>query len=313
MKEAFSRGHQVQFCGLCHVPILAGRINFPFLITLLSFLWFSSCRTAKNIEIVEAKPISTGKLLKKVGQNAFGYDYFSIKRINCQFSSNFSKSNFKVNLKAHHNDKILVSISKLNIPVGRVLLTPDSVKYVNYIGKNYFFGDYSYLSSVLNIDFDFATIQSIISNNAFSYRNDPKDRDFKTFDSFVENGQYVLQSEKERKLFKIEEKGKEAKAERRLKRLDESALILQKMFFNPVNFALTRLLIEDKTNNRRLSLFFDDFEKFEKKDYPRLIDMNFDSPGNEVNLKVRMSGFSTEKIKSFSIKIPEKYEEIGVK
>jgi hypothetical protein len=262
--------------------------------------------------MVEARPMSTGRLLKRVGQNAFDYNYFSIKRINCQFSDNSSKANFRVNLKAHKNDKILVSISKLNIPVGRVLLTPDSVKYVNYIDKNYFLDDYSYLSKMLNIDLDFAIIQSIISNNAFSYRDDPGEHDFKTFDSFIENGQYVLQSEKDRKLYKIEEKGKTVKAERKLKRLDEDALILQKMFFNPANFALTKLFIQDKTNERLLLMTFGDFEKLEKKDYPGLIDMNFNSPQNDVNLKVRMSGFSTEKVKSFSMKIPEKYEEINV-
>ncbi|MBN1984697.1 MAG: DUF4292 domain-containing protein [Prolixibacteraceae bacterium] len=286
--------------------------KFRFLVVLLSLLWFSSCRTARNIEIVEARPMSTTKLLKRVEQNAFDYNYFSVKRINCQFSDRYSKANFRVNLKAQRDNKILVSISKLNIPVGRVLLTPDSVKYVNYIDKNYFLDDYSYVSKVLNIDLDFATIQSILSNQAFSYRNDPDDRDFKTFDSFIENGQYVLQSEKDRKWVKIEEKGKIEKAERRLKRLDEDAIILQRMFFNPANFALTRLLIEDKTNERQLVMTFDDFEKFERKNYPGLIEMDFNSPQNKVNLKIRMSGFSSEKITSFSIKIPEKYEEIRV-
>jgi len=288
------------------------RNKFPLLVVLISLLWFSSCRTSRNIEIVEAKPLSTTKLLKRVEQNAFDYNYFSVKRINCQFSDQYSKANFRVNLKAHRDNKILVSISKLNIPVGRVLLTPDSVKYVNYIDKNYFLDDYSYVSKVLNIDLDFTTIQSILSNQAFSYRNNPDDRDFKTFDSFIENGQYVLQSEKERKWVKIEEKEKMVKAERRLKRLDQDVFILQKMFFNPANFALTRLLIEDKTNERQLMMTFDDFEKFEKKNYPGLIEMDFNSPQNKVNLKIRMSGFSSEKITSFSIKIPEKYEEIRV-
>lgn len=291
---------------------LLKRLKFPFFVALLSLLWFSSCHTTRNVEVVEAKPISTGRLIKQVEKNAFDYNYFSIRRINCQFSDNYSKANFKVNLKAQRDEKILVSISKLNIPVGRVLLTPDSVKYVNYIEKNYFLDDYSYLSKVLNIDLDFLTIQSIISNNAFSYRNDPNNRDFKTFDSFIENGQYVLQSEKERKLVKTEEKGKTVKADRRQKRLDEDAHILQKMFFSPENYALTKLIIADKTNERELLLTFDDFEEFEKKDYPGLIDMNFNSPENDVNLKVRMSGFSSDKVKSFSLRIPEKYDEIRV-
>ena len=120
------------------------------------------------------------------------------------------------------------------------MLTPDSVKYVNYLEQNYFVDDYSYLSEVLNIDLDFETIQSIISNNAFSYRNDPRNKDFRTFDSFTENGKYVLQSEKNIKLEKMKERGKNNKIRRRLNRLDDDALILQKMFFEPPNFALTQ-------------------------------------------------------------------------
>ncbi len=271
----------------------------------------SSCKTPSELIVVDARPISTNKLLKRIEQNAFDYEYLTIKRINCNFSSSQSKAAFKINLKAKKDDCILVSISKLNIPVGRVLLTPDSVKYVNYIDRNYFIDDYSYLSSFLHIDLDFATIQSIISNNAFSYRNDPRDKDFKNFDALIEDNQYVLQSEKTRKLSKLEEK--ENKAERHLKRLDDQALIVQKMFFSPGSFALNRLLISDKTNDRNMNLVFDDYTEVKNKEYPGSIEMNFHSPEEEIDMKIRMSGFSTDKISSFSIKIPQKYEEIRVK
>lgn len=286
--------------------------RFPVLIIFFVSLWFSSCRTARELPVVEAKPMSTGKLLKRVEQNAFDYNYFTIKRINCQFSTDETKTNFKVNLKAIKDDKILVSISKLNIPVGRVLLTPDSVKYVNYIDHNYFTDDYSFLSRFLNIDLDFATVQSIISNNAFSYRNDRKNKDFRNFVSYIDSGMYVVQSEKERKIEKIEEKGKWDKVERRMKRFEQDALILQKMYFNPGNFALLKLTIDDKTNDRNMVMNFDDFTQVKNKDFPGYISMQFISPQSKVNLKIRMSGFSTEKITSLSFKIPEKYEQINV-
>jgi hypothetical protein len=271
----------------------------------------SSCRGPKELAVGEVKPMGTNKLLKRIEQNAFDYDYLTIRKINCQFSSSQSKSSFRIRLKAQKDKKILVSISKINIPVGRVLLTPDSVVYVNYIDHNYFYDDYSFISDFLNMDVDFKTVQSIISNNAFSYRNDPRD-DYKTFDSYVENGQYVLQSEKNRKIYKLED-GNPQKIERRLRRLDDQALILQKMFFEPQNFSLTRLNIQDKTNNRNIFMNFNDFTKVEGNDYPGEIDMEFLSSKEQIKMKIRMSGFSTEKINSFSIKIPEKYEEIQVK
>lgn len=287
-------------------------LNWTVSAVFILAIGFSSCKTTRNLPKVEAKAISTGKLLKKVEKNSFDYESFSIKRISCQFASNSSKATFKINLKALKDKKILVSISKLNIPVGRVLLTPDSVKYVNYLDRNYFVDDYSFLSDFLNIDLDFATIQSILSNNAFSYRNDPRDKDFKTFESFVESGMYVLQSEKERKIYKMDQKGKTGKIERRLKRLDDDALILQKMYFNPASFDLTKLLIVDKTNDRTMEMNFSDFEKVSQKDYPGSIDMSFVSEEENVSLKIRMNGFSTEKIDTISLNIPEKYEQIRV-
>lgn len=272
----------------------------------------SSCRTTRDLSVEKVKPISTGRLLKKVEQNAFDYDYLTIRRINCRFSSSETNANFRIRLQAQKDQKILVSISKINIPVGRVLLTPDSVKYVNYIDRNYFVDDYTFLSSFLNIDLDFESIQSILSNNAFSYRNHQQDRDFRTFETTVEEGLYLLQSEKDRKLEKIKATGNEQKIGQRVKRSDDDAQIFQKMYFKPDNFALTMLVIEDITNNRMLRMNFSDFEKVKKHDYPGAIEMNMISPRETISLSARMNGFSTEKIDDISLRIPEKYEQIRV-
>lgn len=287
-------------------------LKFPLIIVILS-LWLASCKTTRELPAkVQARPISTNKLLKKVEANAFDYEYLTIKSIRCNFSSSKSKASFKINLKTKRDEKILVSISKLNVPVGRILLTPDSVKYVSYIDREYFIDDYSYLSSFLHIDLDFSTIQSIISNNAFSYRNDRKDKDYRTFKSFILDNEYVLQSEKERKIYKMDEKGKTQKIERRLKRLDDQALIVQRMFFSPSNFSLTRLEMDDRTNRRNMSLDFNDFTTIEEMEYPGAMNMNFISREEKINMKIKLSGFSTNKISSFNIKIPEKYKQIHV-
>jgi len=279
---------------------------------LLIAIGFSSCKTSREITTTNLKPIGTARLLKNIEENRLVYESLSISRINAQFSGNQSKTSFKINLKAIKDKQILGSITKLNIPVGRVLLTPDSVIYVNYIDRNFFVDDYTFLSDFLNIDLDFFTIQSIISNSAFSYRNDDKDKDFRAFSTSVESGLYVLQSEKERKVYKMDEKEKTGKIERRLKRLDDNALILQKMSFNPTNFALVKLLIEDKTNNRKMEMIFDEFVKIMDKDYPGAIDMSFNSESDNIVLKLRMNGFSTEKLDSLNLEIPEKYQQIKV-
>ena len=288
------------------------RLRIFIFLLVTTAIGLSSCRTTRNLTSEKVRPISTGRLLKQVEQNAFDYDYLTIRRINCRFSGSETNANFRVRLKAVKDDKILVSISKINIPVGRVLLTPDSVKYVNYIERNYFVDDYTFLSSFLNIDLDFASIQSILSNNAFSYRNDQRNKDFRTFETTVEDGLYLLQSEKERKMAKMREEDNELKIERRMKRFDDEALIFQKMYFNPRNFALTMLIIDDITNNRTVRMNFDDFEEVKKHEYPGTIEMSMVSPQETISLNVRMNGFSTEKIDDINLNIPDKYEQIKV-
>ncbi len=271
---------------------------------------FASCRTSREISTDRIRPISTEKLLEEVEQSAFDYSNLTIRRINVQFSDNNTRTSFRANLKAKKDDKILASVSKLNIPVGRVLLTPQNLTYVNYIDKNYFEGDYSFLSRLLNFSLSFETIQAIISNNAISYRHPQNNRNF---ESFVENGKYVLQSANNRQNVKSG----------RLKNLFAGGVlpspdgetfeendIVQTMYFNPRNFSLERLIYNDAQNAWNLEVNFSDFERVEKKDYPGAIDMKMTSPGETIQLKIKLNGFSTEKIDSIELNIPGSYDRI---
>ena len=62
-----------------------------------------------------------------------------------------------------------------------------------------------------------------------------------------------------------------------------------------------------------MKMDFDNFVKVQNKDYPGSIISSLDSDQSKVKLKLKMSGFSTNKINSFNIKIPEKYEQVKMK
>ena len=68
-------------------------LKWETLILLCIALLVTSCKTTREIPLAIARPISTTKLLSNIEENAFIYEYFSIKRINCQFSGNESKAN----------------------------------------------------------------------------------------------------------------------------------------------------------------------------------------------------------------------------
>jgi hypothetical protein len=281
-----------------------------FILLLLLIVGFSSCRTSRDLTTERIRPIVPEKLLEQAEQNAFDYTDLTIRRINVQFSNSNSKTSFRANLKAKKDDKILASISKINIPVGRVLLTPNDLTYVNYIDKNFFEGDYSFLSNLLNFNLSFETIQAIISNQAvYSYSQNNSSN----FNSFVEDGKYVLQTANNTKNIKsgglkdfFTGRGLPSSKAAPTSESD----IVRTMYFNPRSFLLEKLVFDNPQNDWKLEVNFSDFERVENKNYPGSIDLKMVSPDETTELKIKLNGFSTENIDSIDIKIPDSYQQI---
>ncbi|MGQ8335727.1 DUF4292 domain-containing protein [Sunxiuqinia sp. A32] len=274
---------------------------------LILFIGAVSCKAPSTLTTERVKSISTNRLIRNVEDNAFDYKWLSIKRIGCQYETSEGKTSFRASLKSEKDERIWLSFSKLNVPVGRLLLTPDSVKFINYMEKNYFLKEYDYFSNFVNADIDFDVIQSILNNSPFSYRDDPRDNDYKEFVSYVDSGMYVLQSIKNRKLGKIVRKGKEDKIDRYLKKMDEDELIIQYLYIDPKTFKIRKIILDDQSNDRKVRIDFSEFEKVENQLYPGNIDINFDSPDKNLKMKVKLSKFSMEKDQNFNFNIPDRY------
>lgn len=274
---------------------------------------FYSCKTTRNVSTIRLKYLSTGKILKNLEEKPSGFDQLSIKRINCQISGSSVNASFKASLKLIRDDKILVSFSKLNIPVGRILLTTDSVKYVNYLDKQYFKGDYEFVYKTLNINIDFQDIQAILFNNFFSYYNNPENTDLNDFVSFTDTGLYVLQSVNNRKLSKFYERKNSAKADRYLKKRNEEVQVVQTIYIEPEKFNILKVIFEDKKNNSKAQFDFGEFSEVAGKEYPGSIDLSYNSQHEKLMLNIRMNGFSTEKEEDFDLKIPDKYVPVVLK
>jgi len=268
-----------------------------------------SCKAPKTLTTVKLKPVGTNKLIRNIEENAFQYEGLEVKRITCQYETSDDKLSFKANLKMLKDKYILMTLSKLNIPVGRLLLTPDSVKMVNYIEKSYFLKDYGYLSKFVNADIDFYDVQSILANDIFSYRDDQRDNDFKEFVSYADSGLYVLQSLKNRKLEKIKRKQKDEKIDRYLKKLDEENFIVQYLYVDPVTYKIRQVILDDKSADKKLRINFSDFEPVQDQLYPGNIEVRFTAPEDYLRIKIRLSKFSTESDPDIHFNIPDKYKQ----
>lgn len=279
-----------------------------YLIIVLISGFLISCRTAEKIPEVRIKPISSLRLYKNAEENTFDYQKFNIGRINIQFKKNENRTSFRASIRAVKDKSVLISITKLNILLAKVMVTPDSIVYVNYLEKNYYSGDYEPIRYILNFDLDFNTIQAIISADIFSLFDKKKDlREYKTW---IANEKYVLQSETYWKISRMENRGKTQRAERILKRIEEDIPVVQTFIFNPVTFLAETVEMVDKVTQNRAKLVFADYEKVGVKYFPSSIDMSFQFGEDSMELYSRLSGFSSDSSEFVPLRIPEKFQRI---
>lgn len=284
---------------------------YLFGLICIVLLSLSSCKTTRVVTTSAAKPITTSKLIKNIENNAFDYKHLSIKKINCQFDNGKTKTSFKASVLAEKDKRITVMLSKLNIPVARIWLTPDSVKFINYLENYYFLDNYSYLSSMLDMDIDFETVHAIISNNVFSLRDEKNDKDNREYETKIDSGMYVLESVKKLNTKRNNQRIDERKSTRKAKKIITDAPVRQSIYVDPVTYKLRRIKMDDPVNSRNLNIEFSDFVTVDKQLYPGEIFLQFLSPENHMEMRIRLGNFSMEDEKDIRFKVPEEFTRIN--
>jgi hypothetical protein len=278
----------------------------------VSFLFLSSCRTTRRTvsSVAVVKPMNTNRLIRNIENSAFDYSHLSIKRISCQFDNGKTKASFRASIHAERNREITVMLSKLNIPIGRAWLTPDSVKFINYLEKTYFLDNYTYLSSMLGLNIDFQTVQNILSNNILSFSKGGGEKP--EYQSLIDSGFYVLQSVKELKMNQEARKqAGERGPDKKRGKLNANSPFNERIYIDPETFKLRKIRIDDPMDQRKLNISFDDYTSVEKQLYPGEISLDFVSPESKLQLRSRFAGFSLENEKEVKFRVPEKFTRIN--
>ncbi len=245
-----------------------------------------ACKTTKiKTSTGILNPISTKEIIYNCEQNAFDYDYLNIKKISCHYTDKNQNLSFRASLKAIKDEQIEVLATKVGFPIARLLVSPDSILYINYFKKEYLKDDYASFSQAFKVDLDFTTIQAMLANRVFSHQSKSS---LHKLQSSVEDGLYVLSTRKKQNPS-------------------------QKMFFLPAQFLLNKLFIENTEEHHRLEVNFDDFISVEDKMYPSSVDLSYQSEKKNIGIKAKMSNISTKTIEKRKIKIPKSYKRVQLK
>jgi Domain of unknown function (DUF4292) len=266
------------------------------LASLLFSLVLVSCKHQQKITLNNGKCILDFKNAKTLTTN-LNNNEFKFDRLNAKMSVDEEvdsvSNSFSVSLRMKKDSLIWMSISKIGIEGARVLITKDSVKFINTFNKQYFKGDFTYISKMLNTELDFEMLQSLLVGNSVEFYNDDE-----KIKPGVNNCLYTLGTIRKYKLRRVMEKGKELK---------EPA---QSIYMVPETFKIARILFYEFNPDRSFDARFGNFEKKDSTQFFPM-KMNYIIKAQKiVKIDIDYTKVVLNQEQTFPFKIPENYEQI---
>lgn len=168
-----------------------------FLYIALIVLALSSCAKKTQIEKAEKLPGKSVKFLQaKVDENKLNFETLSA-RFNARTNFNDEKLSFKGIVKIKADSIIWLSMTKLGgVEIIRLILTQDSIKFINKWDKEYYLGPIEKLNNIESIELGFSQIQEMLVGAMIDY--DPEEK----YNSANDNGTYLLSSRNKAKVKK---------------------------------------------------------------------------------------------------------------
>ncbi len=267
-------------------------ISVFLLMVMVSGFW--SCQSKRHLIKAPIKDEGPEYLFGKLNENQFKFQTFSAK-FNIGYSIKRKSFEFKGQVNIVKDSAIWVIFNQdLGIEMARMLITLDSVKFLDRINKRYFVGDYDFVNNFLKTNVDFSVLQSIILGNDFEYYDNT---DFK---ASIDNRQYKLTTTGRQKLKKHVRNTSDAERD-----------FLQSIWLNPENFKISQIKLKELTkNSKKLTAVYSDFNDIQGQLFPFKIVYQLEAE-TPVKVKVEYSKISLNENVNFPFKIPPKYTPVN--
>lgn len=269
---------------------------FPYSLVLPCFLMVClmigglSCSTKKSIIREPLRVEGETYLLEKLEHSELKFDWLSARCNIVVTDEKRSKTEFNGQIRMKADSVLWISLSPaLGIEVARLMITSDSIKFVNRIDKAYFKGDFEFISQVFQTTVDFDILQAILlGNDMHQYENS-------SFRASIDNMEYKLQSTnrlKDRKFHKQPENPK---------------ILVQNIWLNPDNFKISRIhLKEFGEDNKRLQADYRNFIPVDNQLFPSVLDLDLQSE-KKLHIQITFSKVELDQPQAFPFKIPDNY------
>jgi len=265
---------------------------FPFTI-LFVMIFLVSCSTQRKIIKAPIREEGADYLFKKLKEHELQYYWFTAK-FSAEYTNKGQTNSFNGQIRIRKDSVIWLSFSPaLGIEVFRMMVTQDSVKFINRMNNTFFTGDYNYVNRYLNTNIDFDILQSFLTGNDLSFYENGK------FRAGIDNGIYKLATAERMKLKKFIRNKQE-----------NLRVLIQNIWIDPENFKITRADVKEiREPNIKLGALYSSFEKIGDQLFPK--EMSFDiSADNNLSVTVSFNKITINTAQAFPFKIPQSYHPV---
>ena len=263
------------------------------LLLFTALVMLSSCKTTRTVIKAPLKEEGAEFLYAQLKKNELHFDWLSAK-FNASYTDKKGNTDFKGQIRVRKDSLMWVTISPaLGIEAIRLVVSQDSVKYVNRLNKEYFSGDYDLVSKFLQIDIDFDILQALILGNDFQFY------ETNSFRASIDNLEYKLSTTDRRKIRKEAESAS-----------TDPIVLLQNIWLNPDSYKITRVEVKEyMKENRKLDAEYSEFVKLGGETYPSALNFNILAE-EPFGMSINYSRVELNQPMSFPFSIPGNYKRI---
>lgn len=261
------------------------------ILIVLVVLFSVSCKSTRTTLKKPLKEYGFSYLYSKMLENHVSFDYMNAK-FNIEYIEGRKTTELRGQLRIKYDSITWLSFSPaLGIEAARILLSNDTVKFINRLNKTYFIGEYEILDSLLNTTIDYSILQSMILGN------DITQYDVNKYRSSIDGGLYRITIQERRKIKKELKSGE-----------IDSKVLVQNVWLDPNNFRIRKVNLKELgDDNKKLDVTYEDFRQIGDQLFPSKIVINIVSQ-KSITINVDMLRIELNEPLSFPFKVPKKYE-----
>lgn len=243
-------------------------------IVITTLFLMSSCSSEKEVMRSNLRTYNANHLVREINENSFDYESLQTK-LDIKFKDERNSLGLKGQLRMQKDSLIWISLSmKLGIEVARVMVTDDSIKFINRSNRTYLSESLDNVKEMLPIDVSMSYIQNILVGNDSQLKRSDR------YKTSIDNDLYKLESSRD-------------------------GLLMKQLWIIPETFRISRYEINS------ISLLYDKFDNIDGKILPKKIIFETNDSSN-IKIEIDYSEIKTEEKLDFPFNISKKYNKINL-